>query len=58
MPEPHSSGIINAGAGAALAPPLYTDGRRVGAVNSSFCVANALVIVAVAVYECIYLCAL
>ena len=58
VPEPHSSGIIDAGAGAALAPPLDTDRRRVDAVNSSLCVANVLVVVAVAVYECIYLCAL
>ena len=60
VPEPHSSGIIDAGAGAALAPPLDTDRRHVDAVNSPFCVANVLVVVAVAVssYECIYLCAL
>lgn len=40
-PEPLSSGVVKAGAeaGVAPAPPLDTEGRRVGAAESSFCVA-------------------
>ena len=48
-PEPLSSGVVEAGAeaGVAPAPPLDTEGRRVGAAESSFCV--ALVVAAGAV---------
>ena len=42
-----SSGAVRDGAGAAAAPPLDTDGRRVGAAESPFCVAT-LVVAAVA----------
>jgi hypothetical protein len=43
-----SSGMVEAGAVSDPAPAIDTDGRRVGAARSSFCVA-ALVVAAVAV---------
>jgi hypothetical protein len=49
VPEPLSSGVVEAGAGAAPAPPLDTDGRRVGGARSSFCVVTLVVAVVVVV---------
>jgi hypothetical protein len=43
VPEPLSSGVAGAGAGAA--PPLDTDGRRVGAETSSFGVVTVVLAV-------------
>jgi len=49
VPEPLSSGVAGAGVGAGAAPPLDTDGRRVGAETSSFGVVTFVVTVALAV---------